>query len=101
MDESALKGRLPVDVAGEAESPGIVAGRSLYRRTFRLFHDRLQAEQAVQYPTAVPQHVASGCTDLGIIILIERFLHDVDESSVTLQGGQQRNRITANRRRPG
>jgi hypothetical protein len=74
---------------------GIISRQNFYVRAFLLIAERTEGKHALERPGAGAMHIASSSADLGIIVACEVFHQEVDQSRLTLEGGQQRERVTA------
>jgi hypothetical protein len=64
-------------------------------RALLLVAERTYDNHALERRSANALHVASGSADVGIIVARKVFHEAVDQSGLTLEGGQQRERVTA------
>ena len=83
--EGSAKRRLAGHVAGDANALGIESWRHAYRRAFRFFEDRFQAQRLLYDFAATGVDHAGGGTDIGIRIGRDLFLEKVDEASFALE----------------
>jgi hypothetical protein len=91
--------RLAGDVSGQPETAGIEALGCFKLGTFFLCDNRLDVKHSFQDGVAVAKHIAGRRADLSVAVIAQRFADEVQKPSLLLQSRQQREGVTASRRR--